>query len=78
MFSKFDVLETIEMIEKEHLDIRTVTLGVSLLPYIRENAKKTAAAVYERVVKKAQNLVPVAEALSKEYGIPIVNKRSLL
>lgn len=75
MFSKFDVLETIEMIEKEHLDIRTVTLGVSLLPYIRENAKKTAAAVYERVVKKAQNLVPVAEALSKEYGIPIVNKR---
>ncbi len=75
MFSKFDVLETIEMIEREHLDIRTVTLGVSLLPCIRESAEKTASAVYDCVMKKAENLVPVAEALSKEYGIPIVNKR---
>ncbi len=75
MFKHSDVLETIEMIEREHLDIRTVTLGVSLLPCIRSAAKDTADAVYERVMKSAERLVPVAEDLSKEYGIPIVNKR---
>jgi len=75
MFNHSDVLETIEMIEREHLDIRTVTLGVSLLPCIRSTAKDTADAVYKRVMKSAERLVPVAEDLSKEYGIPIVNKR---
>ncbi len=75
MFNQFDVLETIDMIEKEHLDIRTVTMGISLLPCIRENAKKTAQAIYDRVCSKAEKLVPTAEALSAEYGIPIVNKR---
>ncbi len=75
MFNQFDVLETIDMIEKEHLDIRTVTMGISLLPCIRESAKKTAAAVYDRVCGKAEKLVSTAEALSAEYGIPIVNKR---
>ena len=75
MFSKFDVIETIEMIEKEHLDIRTVTMGVSLLSCIRATAKETAQAIYEHVCRKAEKLVPTAEALSGEYGIPIVNKR---
>ncbi len=75
MFNKFDVLETIDMIEKEHLDIRTVTMGLSLFSCIRETAQKTADAVYDHVMKKAEKLVPTAEALSREYGIPIVNKR---
>lgn len=75
MFSKNDVLETIEMIEKEHLDIRTVTMGISLLSCIRGSAEETAVAVYDRVCKKAENLVKVAKDLSREYGIPIVNKR---
>ncbi len=75
MFNKFDVLETIDMIEKEHLDIRTVTMGISLLPCIRETAEKTAQEVYDKVCSKAENLVKVAEELSAEYGIPIVNKR---
>ncbi len=75
MFNKFDVLETIDMIEKEHLDIRTTTMGISLLPCIRETGKATAQAVYDRVCSKAENLVKTAEALSAEYGIPIVNKR---
>ena len=75
MFSKFDVIETIEMIEKEHLDIRTVTMGISLLPCIRASAKDTAQAVYDLVCRKAEKLVPTANALSAEYGIPIVNKR---
>ncbi len=75
MFSNYDVIETIEMIEKEHLDIRTVTMGISLLSCVRENAKKTADAVYDLVCRQAEGLVPTAEALSREYGIPIVNKR---
>ena len=75
MFSKFDVIETIEMIEKEHLDIRTVTMGISLLSCIRASAKETAQAVYDLVCRKAERLVPTADALSGEYGIPIVNKR---
>ncbi|MGN0822339.1 MAG: DUF711 family protein, partial [Candidatus Gallimonas sp.] len=75
MFSKFDVLETIDMIEREHLDIRTVTMGISLLPCVRESAELTARAVYDRVTKKAERLVETADALSAEYGIPIVNKR---
>ncbi|MCD8205423.1 MAG: PFL family protein [Clostridia bacterium] len=75
MFSTQDVLETVNMIDREHLDIRTVTMGISLLPCVRESAQKTADAVYDEVMKKAGNLVSVAEALSREYGIPIVNKR---
>ncbi len=75
MFNKYDVLETINMIEREHLDIRTITMGISLLPCIAGSADETAKRVYDRVCSQAENLVKVAEALSKEYGIPIVNKR---
>ena len=75
MFNKFDVIETIDMIEKEHLDIRTVTMGISLLPCIRATAQETAQAVYDRVMQKAERLVSTASELSAEYGIPIVNKR---
>ncbi len=75
MFNTTDVIETIDMIEKEHLDIRTVTMGISLLPCIRGSARQTAEAVYGRVTTLAEKLVPTAEQLSREYGIPIVNKR---
>lgn len=75
MFNYKDVLETIEMVEREHLDIRTVTMGVSLLPCVRATGEATAQAVYDTVCKKAENIVKVTEELTKEYGIPIVNKR---
>lgn len=75
MFNKYDVLETINMVEKEHLDIRTITLGISLLPCVAGSADATAKKVYDRVCSQAENLVKVAESLSMEYGIPIVNKR---
>ena len=75
MFNKYDVLETINMIEREHLDIRTITMGISLLPCMAGSADETAKRVYDRICSRAENLVGVAEALSKEYGIPIVNKR---
>ncbi|MBQ8684850.1 MAG: PFL family protein [Clostridia bacterium] len=75
MFTNKDVLETIEMVEKEHLDIRTITMGISLLTCIRDSAEETAQKVYELVCTKAENIVKTAENLSGEYGIPIVNKR---
>ena len=75
MFSKNDVLETIAMVEKEHLDIRTITMGISLLTCVRDSAEETARLVYDLVCRKAENIVKTASDLSGEYGIPIVNKR---
>ncbi len=75
MFNKTEVLETVDMIEREHLDIRTITMGISLLPCVRENAQKTARCVYDTVCAKARDIVKVAQQLAGEYGIPIVNKR---
>lgn len=75
MFTTNDVLETINMIEREHLDIRTVTMGISLMSCITDSAEKTAKLVYDTICKRAENVVKVANQLSAEYGIPIVNKR---
>ncbi len=75
MFNTQEVLETIDMIEREHLDIRTITMGISLLPCIRGTAEETARLVYDTICSKAENIVKVAGDLSREYGIPIVNKR---
>lgn len=75
MFSTNEVLETINMIEREHLDIRTVTMGISLLGCMSDSAEKTAKKVYDLICKKAGNIVKVTSDLAREYGIPIVNKR---
>ena len=75
MLNRNEILETINMVEKEHFDVRTVTLGISLLPCIRESAEETSRLVYDRICKKAENIVKVAEELSERYGIPIINKR---
>lgn len=75
MYTKFDVLETIDMVAKEHLDIRTITMGISLFPCVRDTAEATAAKVYDLVCSRAEKIVKTAADLSGEYGIPIVNKR---
>ncbi|MBQ9713746.1 MAG: PFL family protein [Clostridia bacterium] len=75
MFSNNDVLETIAMVQEEHLDIRTITMGLSLLGCIRDTAEETARKVYDLVCTKAEKIVKTASDLSGEYGIPIVNKR---
>jgi hypothetical protein len=72
---KKDILETIAMIEKDNLDIRTTTMGISLLDCISHNPLITAERVYDKITKKACNLVKVAEEIGKEFGIPIINKR---
>ncbi len=75
MLNRNEILETINMVEKEHFDVRTITMGISLLPCVRDDAKKTADLCYDRICKKAQNIVKVAEDLAAEYGVPIINKR---
>lgn len=75
MLSNSEILETIEMITHEHLDVRTVTMGISLLDCIGATAEQTAQKVYDKITKRAEKLVPVVERLEAEYGVPIVNKR---
>lgn len=74
-FSSEEISQTIHMIQSEHLDIRTVTMGISLLNCVRDNIDATCAAVYDKICTKAKNLVSECEAIEREMGIPIVNKR---
>ncbi len=75
MVNRKEIIETIDMVEKEHFDVRTITMGISLLSCIRESAEKTATLVYDKICKKAENIVKVAEELGATYGVPIINKR---
>ena len=70
-----DILETIGMITAENLDVRTVTMGISLLDCIDPDPKRACEKIYNKITTKAARLVPVVEDISREYGIPIVNKR---
>ncbi|MBP1587570.1 MAG: PFL family protein [Clostridia bacterium] len=70
-----EITETIHMIQSEHLDIRTVTMGISLLDCIRSNPRDTADAIYDKIASEAGRLVPECESIERELGIPIVNKR---
>jgi uncharacterized protein (UPF0210 family) len=63
------------MIENEKLDIRTITMGISLLDCSDSDGEKARIRIYDKITKKAENLVKVGEAIEKEYGIPIINKR---
>ena len=70
-----DIMETIEMLTAENLDVRTVTMGISLLDCIDPDGDKACEKIYNKIVRLAGNLVPVVDGISAEYGIPIVNKR---
>lgn len=73
--NKNQILETIKMLEEEKLDVRTVTMGISLLDCISDNPKTVAKKVYDKICKKAENLVKVSDEVGSKYAIPIVNKR---
>lgn len=75
MYNTHDILETITMIQDEHLDIRTVTMGISLLDCIDNNIDAACTKVYDKIVRMASELVPVCQQIEKELGIPIINKR---
>lgn len=74
-FESDDLRSTLRMIEAEHLDIRTVTLGISLRDCATEHMQSTCARVYEKIMRSAARLVPTARAVQAEYGVPITNKR---
>ena len=70
-----EIAETLTMVSKQHLDIRTITLGLNLRACTHEDVDVMARKVYDRLTTAAEKLVPTAEQLEREYGIPIVNKR---
>lgn len=75
MLNTGDILETVNMISNEHLDIRTITMGISLLDCGTDNGDIFADRIYDKITKRAEKLVAVGEQIEKEYGIPIINKR---
>ena len=75
MINIYEVNETNKMIEQENLDVRTITMGISLLDCIDADLEEVNRKVYEKITSKAKNLVSVGREIEQEYGIPIVNKR---
>ncbi len=75
MLNSHDILETINMIDNENLDVRTITMGISLLDCIDSDADRACDKIYDKICRYAQNLVKTGEDISKEYGIPIIHKR---
>ena len=75
MLDKFDILETLNMIREECLDVRTITLGISLYDCQSDDPRRLADNIYDKVMSRAHNLVKVGCDIEKMYGIPIINKR---
>lgn len=75
MINTHDILETINMIQEENLDIRTITMGISLLDCADSDIDRACDKIYDKICKRAENLVKTGENIEREYGIPIINKR---
>ncbi len=75
MINVNDILETVNMIKQDNLDIRTVTMGISLLDCVDSDAKAACDKIYDKITEKAGDLVRTCERLETKYGIPIINKR---
>ena len=75
MLNQKDILSTLEMIDQQHLDIRTITLGISLLDCAGPYAGRACDKVYDKIARSAGSLVRIGEEIEREFGIPIVNKR---
>ena len=75
MINFFEVNETNKMVEQENLDVRTITIGISLLECIDSNLDKLNENIYNRITTVAKDLAAVGEKIEHEFGIPIVNKR---
>ncbi|MCR5113753.1 MAG: PFL family protein [Acholeplasmatales bacterium] len=75
MFTNSEIMETIKMIQEENLDVRTITMGISLIDCMDTDIDKSCEKVYNKIYNYAKDLVKTGETISKKYGIPIVNKR---
>ena len=75
MLRQNEIMQTLDMIDHQHLDIRTITMGISLRDCCGSDPKVTARKIYDKITRCAEHLVPTGEAIERELGIPIVNKR---
>ena len=75
MLNMSDIMETITMIQEENLDIRTITMGISLIDCADSDIDKSCEKVYNKIYSHAKDLVKTGKSIEKKYGIPIVNKR---
>ena len=75
MYNQREIMETIQMIQEQNLDVRTITMGISLIDCMDTDINKSCQKVYDKIYKYAKDLVKTGEAISKKYGIPIINKR---
>ena len=75
MLTIHDVLETNQMIQKNNLDVRTITMGISLLDCCASDGKTLCNNIYDKITRYGEHLVETGEAISREYGVPIINKR---
>jgi len=75
MINHNEIMQTIQMIDQQHLDIRTITMGISLLDCCDSDPKKACQKIYDKICRRAEKLVPTGCAIEAEFGIPIVNKR---
>ena len=75
MINTREILQTIKMIDQQHLDIRTITMGISLRDCARQDKNACCDAIYDKITRSAEHLVKTGEDIEREFGIPIVNKR---
>ena len=75
MLNSKEILDTISMIDQQHLDIRTITMGISLLDCADPSAEAACRKIYDKICRRAEKLVFTGESIEREFGIPIVNKR---
>ncbi len=75
MYNESEIIETIKMIQEQNLDVRTITMGISLIDCMDTDIKKSCEKVYNKIYNYAKDLVSVGNTISKKYGIPIINKR---
>ena len=76
MLSQHEIMQTIQMIDQQHLDVRTVTMGISLLDCCDSDPKAACRKIYDKITTSATDLVRVGEEIEAEFGIPIVHKRT--
>ena len=77
MIRSDQILNTVDMIQKENLDVRAVTLGIDLLDCRGDDVAETCRRIKAKIERYAARLVPVCEAVSEQYGVAVVNKRSV-
>ncbi len=75
MLSRMEIVETNKMIQESNLDVRTITMGISLLDCADSDLKRFNQRIYDKITKKAENLVKTGDDIARQYGIPVVNKR---